>query len=93
VHHGGIGTVQAAARSGTVSVIAPFIADQPFWGAMLHRRGLGPAPVPQRRFTATRLHAALDAVPSYRDRLRAVAAEMTREDGTGVALDEIIALR
>jgi sterol 3beta-glucosyltransferase len=92
VHHGGIGTLHAVARSGIVSVIAPFIADQPFWGAMMHRRGLGPAPIPQRRLTPTRLHAALDSVPSYRPSIAAAAAEITQEDGTGDAIGVITGL-
>ena len=49
VHHGGIGTIHAATRVATVSVIVPFIADQPFWGARMHARGLSPEPIPQRR--------------------------------------------
>jgi sterol 3beta-glucosyltransferase len=63
VHHGGAGTVHAAVRAGVVSVTVPFLADQPFWGALLHRRGLGAAPVPARRLTTDRLGAALATLP------------------------------
>ena len=86
VHHGGIGTVHAATAAGAVSVLAPFIADQPFWGARLHEKGLAPVPIPQRRLTADRLSAALGAVENFRPAVRAAAGTMAQEDGTGSAL-------
>ncbi|GAA1779065.1 glycosyltransferase [Agromyces lapidis] len=89
VHHGGIGTVQAAVAAGTVSVVVPFIADQPFWGAMLHRRGLGPAPIPQHRLSAERLAAAITAATGYGAAVRAARDRMALEDGTGTALQAI----
>ena len=89
VHHGGIGTVHAAMAAGAVSVIVPFIADQPFWGARLHRQGLGPAPIPQRHVTAARLGAALAAAPTFAPAVRSAAERMSREDGTGAALRAI----
>lgn len=86
VHHGGIGTVQAAIAAGTVSVIVPFIADQPFWGALLHRQGLGPASIPPRRLTAERLATALGEAPGYDAAVASVAERMSHEDGAGEAL-------
>lgn len=65
VHHGGVGTVQAAARAGITSLVVPFFADQPFWGAVLHRQGLAPRPVRPRALTARSLGDALDAVGRY----------------------------
>jgi sterol 3beta-glucosyltransferase len=92
VHHGGIGTIQAATIAGTVSVVIPFIADQPFWGAMLHRRGLSPAAIPQRRLTPSRLGTALDAVPAYRDAVTAAAGRMAADTGIPTALRIITGL-
>lgn len=86
VHHGGIGTVQAATRAGAVSVVAPFIADQPFWSARLHERGLSPAPIPRRRLNADHVAAALTDATNYRPAVIAAAEAMTNEDGTGAAL-------
>ncbi len=86
VHHGGIGTVQAAVAAGTVSVIVPFIADQPFWGALLHRQGLGPAAIPQRRLTAARVAAAFEEAPAYEAAVTSAAQRMSHDDGTGAAL-------
>jgi sterol 3beta-glucosyltransferase len=93
VHHGGIGTVHAATRAGTVSVVVPFIADQPFWGARLHARGLAPAPISRRRLTAARLAAALAATPASRPAVMSAARAMDTEDGTGTALALIEQLR
>ncbi|WP_448808921.1 glycosyltransferase [Agromyces bauzanensis] len=86
VHHGGIGTVQAAMTAGTVSIVVPFIADQPFWGALLHRQGLGPAAIPQRKLSADRLAAAFAEAPTYAAAVRSAAERMSQEDGTGTAL-------
>ncbi|MGR0220838.1 glycosyltransferase [Agromyces sp. ZXT2-6] len=86
VHHGGAGTVHAAMAAGTVSIIVPFIADQPFWGAHLHRRGLGPVAIPQRRLTADLLVAALAEASEYEAAVASVAERMSHEDGTGEAL-------
>lgn len=93
IHHGGIGTVQAATAAGTVSVIVPFIADQPFWGARLHDAGLAPAPVRRRSVSAQTLGAALDAVDGYRRQVSAAAQAMAGEDGTGAALEVLEGLR
>lgn len=86
VHHGGAGTVHAAARAGAVSVVVPFSADQPWWGSLLARRGLGPAPLPSKRLTAQGLAAALREVDRYRPRVARVAEQMQDEDGTAAAL-------
>lgn len=86
IHHGGIGTLQAVARAGVTSIIVPFIADQPFWGAQMHRNRLGPRPIPQRSLTADRLVDALRAAPDYGARSREVAASMALEDGLREAL-------
>lgn len=86
IHHGGIGTVHAAMRAGVPSILVPFIADQPFWGARLHERGLAPRPIRARRLTANRLDRALSSVEQYRARVRDVEAAMADEDGCGRAL-------
>jgi sterol 3beta-glucosyltransferase len=91
VHHGGAGTTGAALRAGVPQLICPFIADQPFWGRLVSDRGLGPAPIPQRRLTATSLADAL--VTADRELTRARAAEIGRlvreEDGVGAAVQVV----
>jgi len=86
IHHGGSGTVHAAARAGTVAVVEPFLGDQPFWGRLLHRDGVGPAPIPRGRLSTRRLGQALDEVARYRAPLRRLAAELREERGAAQAL-------
>lgn len=85
VHHGGAGTVHSVVRAGVPSVTVPFLADQPFWGALLHRRGLGAPPLPARRLSADRLADALAELPGPAA-VRTAAAAMAAEDGCGAAL-------
>jgi sterol 3beta-glucosyltransferase len=89
VHHGGAGTTAAALRAGVPAVVVPFTNDQPFWGAVVHRLGAGPAPIPRRRLTPTALATAIDAaVADGHLRARAVelAARIGAEDGVGEAI-------
>jgi sterol 3beta-glucosyltransferase len=87
IHHGGAGTVHAVLAAGTVSVVVPFFADQPFWGARLHEKGLAPPALRQRGLTSERLTAALAEVPGYRPAVRSAARTMAAEDGPGAALE------
>lgn len=89
IHHGGAGTVHAAAAAGTVSLIVPFMADQPWWGNRLHERGLAPQPIPARRLTADTLAAAIAEAPTYQRTGADTAAQMATEDGTGRALEAL----
>lgn len=89
VHHGGIGTVQAATRAGVVSIVVPFIADQPFWGARLHERGLAPLPILRKHLNAHRVSTALAETANYQQAVDAAAETMSKEDGTGTAMAAI----
>ncbi|CAL2263606.1 unnamed protein product [Prunus armeniaca] len=55
VHHGGVGTTAAGLKAACPSTIVPFFGDQPFWGEMVHARGVGPAPVPADEFSLEKL--------------------------------------
>lgn len=92
VHHGGIGTVQAATRASTVSIIVPFIADQPFWGARLHAHGLSPALIPRKRLTSARLTTTLVDGARYHSAVATASRSMAKEDGTRTALAVIAGL-
>jgi sterol 3beta-glucosyltransferase len=88
-HHGGAGTVGAGLRAGKPSVIVPFIADQPFWGQQVAKLGVGPAAIPQKRFTAESFAAALKTATTdtgMRDRAAALGARIRAEDGVGEAV-------
>ncbi|WP_240674971.1 nucleotide disphospho-sugar-binding domain-containing protein [Cellulomonas endophytica] len=92
VHHGGAGTSHATARAGVPAVVVPVTADQPFWGAQLHRRGLAARPVPVRRLTAATLVSALGDLSGRRERAAEVGRAMRQEDGLGAALAVLTAL-
>ncbi|WP_298989003.1 glycosyltransferase [uncultured Pseudokineococcus sp.] len=87
VHHGGAGTVHAVARAGAVSVVVPFVADQPWWARRLHHLDLAPAPLPARRLTADGLARRLAAAPAHRRAARAAAGAMAGERGSARAVD------
>jgi sterol 3beta-glucosyltransferase len=88
-HHGGAGTTGAGLRAGKPTVIVPFIADQPFWGQQVEKLGVGPAAIPQKRFTAESFAAALKTVTTdaaMRDRAAALGERIRAEDGVGAAV-------
>jgi sterol 3beta-glucosyltransferase len=59
IHHGGAGTIAAAAAAGRPQVVCPFVADQPFWGHRMHHLGVAPEPVHQRHLDPDRLATAI----------------------------------
>lgn len=85
IHHGGAGTVHAAARAGTPSVLVPFLADQPFWARLLHRSGLTGPPLDRDRLTADRVHAAIADAADRRPAVDRVAERMRAENGPATA--------
>lgn len=89
VHHGGAGTTHAVARAGIPSIVVPFLADQPFWAAQLRRIGLAPAPLHRDQLTPERIRTALATSMDCASRARAVAQQMSTEDGTTRALSLI----
>lgn len=89
VHHGGSGTTAAGLRAGKPTVICPSFGDQPFWGRVIAERGLGPAPIPQRTLSASRLAEAIRAAvtdPAMRQRAAALGEQIRAEDGVGNAV-------
>jgi len=85
IHHGGIGTMAQALRSGIPSLVVPWGADQFFNGAQLERIGAGLWST-RRAYTdrrATRLLRRLLHEPHYRRTATCIAAQIAREDGVG----------
>jgi sterol 3beta-glucosyltransferase len=92
VHHGGAGTTAAGLRAGKPTVICPFIADQPFWGRIVHELGVGPQPIPQKQLTAERLAAAIDQAvhdTGMRQRAADLGERIRAEDGVACAVERI----
>jgi sterol 3beta-glucosyltransferase len=59
VHHGGAGTTATAIRAGIPSVVCPFAADQPYWGHIVFKHGLGPRPIAQKKLRPDHLAKAI----------------------------------
>lgn len=91
VHHGGVGTLTAAALAGAPQVVVPQGADQPYWAARVAELGIGAAhdgPAP----TVESLSAALGTALTERTRARAGAVAATiRTDGAARAARLLVA--
>jgi len=67
----------------------PYFYDQFFWGARLQALGVGSAPVAQKHLDPAQLAEAIRAVtgtPATRERSRAIATAIGREDGVREAV-------
>jgi UDP:flavonoid glycosyltransferase YjiC (YdhE family) len=92
VHHGGAGTCQSASASGCPSIIVPHMADQFFWGDLLHDLGIAPKMIPRRKLTAPKLARTIRQVLSdnaMRQRAGEIGARMSAEDGARRAVVQI----
>jgi sterol 3beta-glucosyltransferase len=95
IHHGGAGTISAAAAAGRPQVVCPFVADQPFWGDRMHRLGAAPEPIGQRHLDPDRLAAAITqavtdtAIATAADRLGHL---IRSEDGVREAVHQLEAI-
>lgn len=90
IHHGGAGTVHAASRAGTPSVLVPFLGDQPFWARTLQRSGLTGKPLHRDRLSSQNVRAAIADAVGRQTAVHSVAERMWTEDGLGVAVAEIV---
>ncbi|WP_435009491.1 glycosyltransferase [Tundrisphaera lichenicola] len=89
VHHGGAGTTFAGLQAGRPTVVCPHFADQPFWGRVVSRRGVGPSPIPRHSLSAERLAEAIQiATTDHRIRQDAESLRhsLCEEDGVGNAV-------
>ncbi|MFM9096600.1 MAG: glycosyltransferase, partial [Actinomycetes bacterium] len=87
MHHGGVGTVHAALRAGTVSIIVPFIVDQPWWADRLHRLNLGPKALPLRKFSTENVIKRILETTKYQDNVKQIAKLMQQDNGVNMTLD------
>jgi sterol 3beta-glucosyltransferase len=90
MHHGGVGTVHAALRAGTVSIIVPFIVDQPWWADRLHRLNLGPKALPLRKFSTENVIKRIMETNKYQDNVKQIAKLMQQDNGVNMTLDLVI---
>jgi sterol 3beta-glucosyltransferase len=88
VHHGGAGTIAAAARAGVPSVVVPFFGDQPFWANCLTSQGVAPPFLDRKSLTADALASAIRVTqqPSMIQKAEELGRAVRAEDGIGEAL-------
>lgn len=89
VHHGGAGTTAAGLKAGRPTLVVPFFGDQHFWGAMVHRAGVGPPPCPVHALSVQVLQEALDTLlsTSVVEAAASLGAELRKEDGCDAAVE------
>lgn len=69
--------------------VVPFIADQPFWGNVIYKQGLGPKPIPQKRLSVDSLAEAIRLAATdaqIREKALAVGEKIRAEDGVANAV-------
>ena len=95
LHHGGAGTVHAAAAAGVPSVVVPHIGDQRYWARRLQVLGVAPAPVQLdglRPDTLAEIVLAAASDPDLQARAKKLADRVLAEDGVaraGERLEEL----
>jgi UDP:flavonoid glycosyltransferase YjiC (YdhE family) len=89
VHHGGAGTTAAGLRAGKPTVIAPFFADQHFWGRRVKALGVGPDWIDREKLTADNLAQAITTAvtdPTMQAKAAQLGEKIRAEDGVGQAV-------
>ena len=86
--HGGAGTTAAALRSGLPVIILSIIADQPWWGSIVTKKGVG-VHIPFRKITLQNIMEAIALTVSaeMRQRARHLSASIAGENGLHRTLD------
>jgi UDP:flavonoid glycosyltransferase YjiC (YdhE family) len=90
VFHGGAGTLAAMLRNGLPVVIVSFYTDQPTWGKLVERNGLG-VHIPVKKLTSEKLMAGIRRIQSadIARNVMAMGERIRKERGTERAVDEI----
>lgn len=83
VHHGGAGTTAAGLKAGCPTMVVPFFGDQPFWGGMCARMGVGAEPVGFKKLTAEKLAEGIKTLiqPEVRAKAEELGKRMCEETG------------
>jgi sterol 3beta-glucosyltransferase len=87
IHHGGAGTTAIGIAMGKPTIVIPFFGDQPFWGAMVHRAGAGPAPVAYKNLTEEKLAESIKRAlePDIQSSVKKMSEKIAGEDGSAAA--------
>jgi UDP:flavonoid glycosyltransferase YjiC (YdhE family) len=95
LHHGGAGTVAAAARAGTPQLVMPLArgSDQPYWAHRVETLGVGVGPLTQARNSLERALSRLHGhYPSYSAAARELQQALLRSDRVEPGLPRVVAL-
>ena len=90
IFHGGAGTLAAMLRNDLPVIIVSFYTDQPAWGKIIERRGLG-VHIPAKRLSAKKLLAAVAAAQSdmIRQNVTNMREQIMHENGVDKAASAI----
>ena len=94
VHHGGAGTIAAGIRAGVPSIVCAIQGDQPFYGSLVRRAGVGKylGMIGSKALTADALAEGITAVitsQSVINEARKMRSKVQQEDGVMNAIDFI----
>lgn len=92
IHHGGAGTTAAGLVAGIPSILVPFHGDQPFWGRLISKLGVGPDPIPRKKLTSKKLAKAINQVISNQELLQRatnIGIQIRKEDGIKNTIETI----
>jgi sterol 3beta-glucosyltransferase len=84
IHHGGIGTVAEALRSGRPQLIIPFSVDQPFWAERLYKQGYALKPIRENELTLDLFMEVIKDMKTGKtiDKMQTIQSELNQENGT-----------
>jgi UDP:flavonoid glycosyltransferase YjiC (YdhE family) len=88
VIHGGAGTCAASMKAGIPTIVIPFMGDQTFWGEQIHKKGVGPKPVPFKKINSKILAELIkEAITSeqMKENARHLGESLQRENGSALA--------
>ena len=90
IFHGGAGTLAAMLRNNLPVIIISFYTDQPTWGKIIEKKGLG-VHIPVKKLTSVKLIEALERIDSdeMRGKVLAVGDKIRNENGLENAVREI----
>lgn len=91
VHHGGVGTMATALKSGKPQMIIPFAVDQPFWANLLYKKGYSLKPLNEKDIEVDALISRFKQMEEKKTRKKAdmVKNILDKEKGTQSALEYI----
>lgn len=91
IHHGGVGTMAAALKSGKPQIIIPFSVDQPFWANRLYKLGYALKPLKELEVTTDELISRFKELDNFEVNKKALEIKevLLKENGTEKAIEYI----